>query len=97
MTDYPERIFATYRNQFRDRTLTALNERISPDEVEYIRADLVPTWRTDIENAYKDQVILASNDADIVAIEWNDSYKEWQITGTYGDAFKPIKWMPIPK
>jgi hypothetical protein len=69
----------------------------SDSSVEYIRADLVPTWRTDIENAYKDQVILASNDADIVAIEWNDSYKEWQITGTYGDAFKPIKWMPIPK
>lgn len=51
MTEYPEKLWVHMHGAF--NTMAIVNPSIFNDQ-EYIRADLVPGWRTDFENAPQD-------------------------------------------
>jgi hypothetical protein len=110
MSDYPEKIYAYYLFPL------GYDFQIEPESegyIEYIRADLVPTW-LDMESAPKDGTPVLISDGDETRIcQWKEtgcdyhsrvSKYEW-VWGCdvssgcnyYDTIDHPTKWMPIPK
>ena len=108
MTDAPERIWATADIDV-SAQITDVYAQATPDgfvgkPAEYLRADLVPDWSSDMEAAPKDGTrILTFHPAcpgAIIERARRDNWvvNEWRGIGWYWSLPEqpPIAWMPIP-
>jgi hypothetical protein len=97
MTDAPERIWGKSDDGFDGIAGTWLDESDGPDMVEYVRADLAPSWRP-IETAPKDgrEVLIFVGGyyiGGVVVAEWREGsgWSDWD-----ADLWNPTHWMPLP-
>jgi hypothetical protein len=90
MTDYPERLHICYYDGFH-----VSEDSLDGGSVEYIRADLVPTWRN-MDSAPKSETrILCIEDKFLEPIVL--MFKNGDFIDMEQCAWTPIKWMPIPQ
>jgi hypothetical protein len=106
MTDLPEKIYVYPSMDETDFPCSKLCE--SSFQQEYIRADLVPTWRS-MESAPKDGTpMLLDDGVNCFVASWSTcnmkgDEKGWvhfALITDWNDYFTvddPVRWMPIPK
>jgi hypothetical protein len=109
MTDAPERIWAAADIDV-SAQITDVYAQDTPDgfvskPAEYLRADLVPRWSTDMDAAPKDGSYILTFSADAVDPKWNDPgirVLNWTGEKWNGFPWGPAKahtfthWMPLP-
>ena len=114
MTDAPKRIwlqddgdYEGARNSMAgtDTGVTWCDTQINDNDSEYIRADLVPGWSSDMDAAPKDGAFVLVFSPDAVDPAWNDpgirvsnwEAGQWQgFPWTAKGPYAVTHWMPLP-